>query len=803
MDKLHDRVIELKDLNPRRSYGTTCAEENELLNANSIKMTDAPFGRTDSEDDIVEEYDDVLTIKASCLKNRTALEKFLMVFMVLALAVIIGLTVGLTRPVPPRSSARRQECIKASSSLLDALDPSVNPCDDFYLYACGGWVKNNPIPRGYQKWDRFQELSGKNLYILKNLIESHTPRGTAQQKVKEFYSSCMNESVDRRAETLRDFHKLISQVGGWSYSNDTGDSWSFETALELIHSLGARPFFQVIVDVDERNPTERHMLKIDLGHTSLPSELFPVRHPTTPGTPQPTTGNATGTPVTSTTEPVNPTANVTHIKKVYVDDTVHILRALGVEETEAKTRADLLLTLEEIIASASPNVLHTKHDKMNLYNIISIADLEKNYTMIHWVKYFTQTGYSVKEADYVVILHPHYLSRVSHIVKDYMSQPRLTMILRDYMVLSLVRSLKEYFDPSTFTVQKPDEDEVVEHWKRCAFYANQALGFATGAIYVRELAHEANVEQVEDFIQYVKNAFKDYLLMKIWMDRTTRRKAGEKIDHIVDKISYPSFILNTTFLDTYYNDFKIKASDWFQNILEWKRFDLVRSNTDLKEKPDRKKRWIRPPITVNSFYSPTRNDLIFPIAMFHLPFYIPNGPKSVNFGAMGSVIGHEITHAFDIQGRQYDSVGRLHNWWDPNTAHNFAETTPCVRDQYDKFKFKDYWVNGSFTLDENIADNGGVRAANYAYQTWIEEHTEEPKLPGLNLTHYQIFFVSFAQMYCSKYTDIGLLDHLLKDPHSPGYARVNGALSNSKTFSWAFECSNAARMNPRIKCRVW
>ncbi|XP_048249270.1 endothelin-converting enzyme homolog isoform X5 [Haliotis rufescens] len=821
-----------------RILRTACTEENELLNANSIKMTEAPFGRSDSEDDIVEDYDDVMTIKSTCLRNRTALEKGLLVIVFLALVVIIGLAVGLTRPrvVPGKveTYCKTPACIQAASSILNAMDPSVDPCDDFYQYACGGWERQSPIPPGYQMWDRFQELSGKNLYVLKNLIETNTMTGEAVGKVKHLYRSCMEESVINRQATLADFRAIIKSVGGWSLDEDdsAGTSWDFSSAIEKIHSYGAWPLFHVKVDIDERRPTEQHVLKFDIGQTVLPSDLFPSikqnsAKPTPSPSPPPSPSPSTNTSNTSTPSPSpsptptptqkqQPKKTVEEVKKIFLEETVHILMAFGMSKKNATARAEKLLDVEIAIASATPNTLHS-HDRMRLYNVKSIKELETNYTLsqLSWLQYLKKLNFVVTESDYVVILHPHYLTIVTHIVGDYLSRKNTTQILRDYMVLSLVRSLKPYFDPNTFEVYEEsgafrplekliieEEEEMIEHWKRCAFYTNSAMQFATGAIYVSGTAHGENAEKIEDLIVYVKSAFKDYLLRKFWMDKGTRTKASEKIDHIIDKISYPLYILNATFLDTYYKNFGV-VGDWFKNIQTWRKFQLQLANNLLTEKPDRKKSWLRPPVTVNAFYSPTRNDIIFPIAMFHLPFYIPNGPKSVNFGAMGSIIGHEITHAFDIQGRQYDRVGRLDEWWDPHTAENFAETTKCMKGQYGQFTRDGYGVNGTFTLDENIADNGGLRAAAFAYHMWVDENKEETPLPGLNLTHNQVFFVSFAQMYCSKYTNYGLLHHLVTDPHSPGFARVNGVLENFKTFSWAFDCPNAAKMNSRIKCEVW
>ncbi|XP_050395357.1 endothelin-converting enzyme homolog isoform X3 [Patella vulgata] len=784
-------------------FRTACSEENELLNANAIKMTEAPFGKSDSEDDIVEDYD-VLAIRTPCCRNRTGLEKFLMAAMLVAFVVIIGLAVGLTRPIlkEEKKHCKTKECIQAASSILENMDQTARPCSNFYQYACGGWEKKTPMPPGHHMWDRFQQLSEQNLYVLKNLIEKHELKTAAEKNVKSFYESCMmttNQDVD---PTLRKFRDLIKNVGGWSVPGSPGeettnDTWLFNVALESIHKLGAWPLFEIKIEIDEYAPSQKHILKIDLGETNLPSDLFPV--PRTGTTPI-----STNTTVSTTPTPVKVTVNkdIAEVKRVFLDETTHLLMFFGLTKDEAATKAQNLLKLEEAIASISPNMPHS-HDPNSLYNLKTIESMETEYPIVDWIQYINSLGFRVTGYDEVVVLHPLYLTRLSHLTQDYMSTNNTKQILRDYMVLSLIRSIKPYFDPRVFDFEESEEDSMVVPWERCAFYTNQALGFATGAIYVHGTTQADNVDKIERLISYVKDAFKDYLLRKFWMDDVTKQKAAQKIDDIIEKISYPSFILNSTFLDSYYKEFVVVPDDWFKNILHWRKFQLTTNNRLLTEKPDRKHSWIRPPVTVNAFYSPIKNDIIFPIAMFHLPFYIPGGPLAMNFGAMGSVIGHEIAHAFDIQGRKHDNTGKLVDWWDPSTAEKFAITTECMKDQYSKIKIQDYTVNGNFTLDENIADNGGLRAANFAYQMWVEENGAELPLPGLNLTNYQVFFISYAQMYCSKWSNLGLLKHLLTDKHSPGLARVNGALTNSKSFSWAFDCSYESNMNSRVKCEVW
>lgn len=772
--------------------GAACSEENELLNATFIKMTDAPFGRSESDDDIVEDYDDSVSFKTPCFRSRTPLETLLIVLLLISLMVIIGLAVGLTRPqiLPVTQYCQSPACVKAAGSVLSTLDMSVDPCTDFYKFACGHWLKTQPIPRGYHHWDRFQELSGNNLYVLSNLIESNTHQGSSFQKTSIFYKSCMGVDVDNRNDVIHKFRLLLDDSGGWSYSvNDSFDDWTFMVGLEAIHKFGAWPLFKLTVEVDERDPTKQNIIKIDIGETVLPPDLLPFANWTQANG---STGNST-----------SPMRDAAQLKRVFMAETIQLLRGFGANESEAASRAERILEVEKIITSAAAGFHHI-HDRFSLYNVMTVAELDSNFTMLIWMQYLNALGFNVDGETEVVVLHPDYMMRINHFLREYYhGPPEKKRILRDYLAISLIRSFRPYFDKSLFEIKDTEEDEMEEAWKRCTFYTNKAMGFSTGALYVKGTDSEGSVEKMEKLITYVKNAFKDFLLNKYWMDKKTRGRAEEKVDSIIDKISYPSFILNNTFLDEYYDNFYVIPNDWFSNLLSWRRFLLGNMNYDLQALPDRKTSWLRPPVTVNAYYSPTRNDVMFPIAMFHLPFYIPDGPSAVNFGAMGSIIGHEITHAFDFQGRQYDGQGKLSDWWDEQTAKNFMQTTTCMKDQYGSIKVRGVNIDGDFTLDENIADNGGLRAAMYAYQMWIEEFGEELHLPGLNMTMYQVFYTSFAQMYCSKWTDSGLFYHLLTDPHSPGSARVNGALSNSQIFNWAFKCPMASPMNPRTKCEVW
>ncbi|XP_052772647.1 endothelin-converting enzyme 1-like isoform X5 [Mya arenaria] len=840
---------------------------NTISGASRGEMQESPYAdnRWGSEDDMLEYEDGPLCTCGPCKRRRalTGPEKGLIVLALVAFVVIIVLAAHMGGKdevkVPPKCES--PGCLSAASSILSAMDPSADPCEDFHQYACGGWLRETPIPPGYPMWDRFQELAYKNWFMLKTFIETHKMDGGAQKKVRDFYRSCMAESQVSRAETLSEFRSLLTNVtsgggaGALPGAGTTHQKWDMTGTLLSIHKLNTWPLFQVMIGPDERNPNV-NIIKIEAGHSPFPYNIFKqeaeralnerssnntdsvngtdpdaTSQPQVNGTKIEMTDNktdstnpeynidTTDTPEPTTTKKAHikdthphPTENVTELVRDYLRETTELLQALWDQTKEqAEKEAQNILELEKQLSLAHDIELHI-HNRTQAYNAMAVKDLQSKCTMINWSSYINSLLSAGSEAvpvvnpeTEVIVLHEKALEQVCDIVHEYSSNDEKKSILERYVLLGLARSMKPFFDLTTFQPDVNHDEEMEaegEHWRRCTFYTNKALGLATAAVYVNATTIDASLAQITTLVTYVKRAFKEYLLRKIWMDTKTRENAEKKLDEMIEKVSYPSFILNNTFLSEFYTNFTI-GNNWFNNLLKWRRFTITNMVNSLSKPFDRLNSWINPPVTVESDYSPVRNDIIFPIALFHLPIYSHEGPSALNFGAIGSIIGHEITHAFDIQGRQYDGQGRLRDWWDPVTAEMFNETTHCMKDQYDHFKIGNMTIHGAQTLEENIADNGGLRAAHIAYELWMKEHGEEEPVAGLDLDARQLFFVSYAQLYCSKWTMSGVTDFLMRDAHSPGPYRIEGALSNSLAFPDVFKCSYVAKYNPPTKCRVW
>lgn len=837
---------------------TNCVEESEPLNENgrlnNFKMEDSPFqdSRAGSEEDFLEYEEDEPIFNCDVCKRRRRLtmpEKVLVGFSIICVIIIIALAahIGKKKDVKVPERCETTGCLKAASSLMGAMDMSADPCEDFHQYACGGWLKETPIPPGYPIWDRFQELSYKNMYMLKDFIESHTLHSSAQEKVRTFHRSCMAEGNIGRKKTIQDFKSLLANI-----SKD-GQVFNLLNILSEVHKLNTWPLFQLMVGPDERHPIQ-NIIKIEAASFPFPFGIFKSEEKTllhersanntdrnetssetdvestTAGANTTVIINGTGssntTYVTKETSTVStttttkiphikdthphPVHNLSELVKDYLRETSLLLQTLwDKSKAEADSIAEELLVLEKKLSLAHDIDLHI-HNRSQAYNAMSVRTLQsKCGNMIHWTTYLNglmgTASKRVTDDTEVIVLHERALMEVCTIIQEYKQNTTLVGLLKQYIVMSMARSMFAYFDISTFDPTIDPDKEVDmegEHWRRCTFYTNKALGLATGAIYVNATSVDKSMSRIKGLVDYVKKAFKDYLLRKIWMDSKTKQHAAGKIDEMIEKVSYPSFILNTTFLDQYYEQLSV-GSDWFRNLLNWRTFTIQNMVKSLNEHFDRHSSWLNPPITVDSDYSPVRNDIHFPIALFHLPIYSNEGPSALNFGAIGSLIGHEITHAFDVIGRQYDGSGVLRDWWDPVTARQFNETTTCMKDQYDHFKINNHTINGEQTLEENIADNGGLRAAHIAYELWLKENGQEEPIPGVTLTNRQIFYVSFAQLYCSKWTDSGIEDFLLRDTHSPGPYRIQGALSNSLSFQDVFKCSYVSKYNPAKKCLVW
>uniref|UniRef100_A0A8C1YZY2 Endothelin-converting enzyme 1 n=1 Tax=Cyprinus carpio TaxID=7962 RepID=A0A8C1YZY2_CYPCA len=704
-----------------------------------------------------------------CWAEKTHVERKLVV-VVCALSValfICIMTLGLHYKKSHPGMCLSEPCVSVASTVLGALDRSVDPCQDFYNFACGGWMRKNPLPEGKSRWGPFSNLWEHNMAIMKNLLENTSIKSLskAEQKAQWYYQACMNE-IKIEALGAKPLQDLINQTGGWGLNGP----WEKDNFQEVLRTVSAHfrtsPFFTVFVSTDSKS-SNSNIIQVDQSGLGLPSREYYL----------------------------NKTANEKYLK-AYLNFLVELGMLLGGSEETSQKMMQEIIDFETALANITVPQ-EERRDEMKIYHKIQAKELATLAPAVDWMPFLSAVfaPVALNDSEPVVVYAKEYLQRVSELISNTNKS-----ILNNYMIMKVVRKMMEtrLYVSAEFQTCK----FCMPRWKLCASDTDSALGFALGALFVKATFSEDSKAFVEDMVSEIKWAFEDSLKTVSWMDPETKKAAKEKADALYNMVGYPKFIMNPKELDKVFNDFDVVSDLYFQNVMNYYNFSARVTANQLRKVPNRDQ-WSMTPPTVNAYYNPTKNEMVLPAGILQAPFYNHAWPKAMNFGGIGVVMGHELTHAFDDQGREYDKDGNLRQWWQNSSVEAFKHQTQCMVEQYSNYSINKEPLNGKHTLGENIADNGGLRAAYKAYINWIEKNGEEATLPALGMTNHQLFFVGFAQVWCSVRTPESSHEGVITDPHSPSRFRVIGTISNSHEFSTHFGCKADSPMNPKQKCELW
>ncbi len=628
---------------------------------------------------------------------------------------------------------------------LNNLDKNISPKEDFYGYAVGGWLKNNPIPDEYSRWGTFEKLDETTNNQLKVILEKvaggkNYSTGSAEQKIGDFYSTGMDSAIIEKLGAK----PLMPELAKTNVVRNTKDLISL-FAEEYLY--GVRVPFNLFAAVDAKK-SDLMVARLWQGGTSLPDVEYYTKDD----------------------------ARSKEIREKFVEHIVNMFKLIGTDEETAKLNSQIILTIETRLAKASNTRLQNR-DPEKTYNKMSIRQLKKISGGFDWDVYFE--GLGVENPNVVVVGQPQFFEEIGKMMNDVPLNDWI-VYLKWHMINNAANALSSDFVNEHFNFYGKflnGTKALQPRWKRILQSADNEIGDLIGQIYVVEYFPPEAKERARAIVNNLVTAMGQSIRNLEWMSSETKEQALNKLSKFTVKIGYPDKW-------TDYSKLEIKRDTYFKNLL---RTNYWASKDNLAKigKPVDKTEWGMSPQTVNAYYSPTRNEIVFPAAILQPPFFDQNADDAINYGAMGAVIGHEITHGFDDQGRKYNANGNIKDWWTKDDNDKFQIRANKLADQYSSYAAIDtFHVDGKLTLGENIADLGGLTISFAAFRN-AEQFKKNETIDGF--TPAQRFFFGWAQVWANNIREEALKLRLKTDVHSPGRFRALGPLQNMPEFFEAFD----------------
>jgi putative endopeptidase len=645
----------------------------------------------------------------------------------------------------------------ASGLQLDALDRTADACTDFYQYACGAWMAKNPVPADRPSWGRFDELQEHNNETLRKILDAAAAGSDpASKKIGDYYVSCMDETAIN-AKGAAPLDPLLKKITALTSVN------GLAPLVAELHTIGVKPFFSFGAEADFKDASVE-MAIADQGGLGLPDRDYYFRDD----------------------------AKSVELRKQYIEHIGKMAGLLGDAPGRAATAGQHAMTIETALAKGALDAV-SRRDPNKIYHKLTVAELQTLTPQFQWQQYFTGIGappvyaLNVTEPEFFKTLGQTLASTPIDEIKSYLRW-HVAHSSAPVMAAPLVAENFRFYGTVLTGAQ-----ELRPRWKRCVQYTDGDLGEALGQAFVKEAFGPQAKADTLKMVHELEAALETDIHGLAWMTQTTKKEALVKLHAITEKIGYPERWRD-------YSALTIVRGDALGNSQRSNAFEFHRQLSKIGKMVD-KTEWEMTPPTVNAYYNPLENNINFPAGILQPPFYNASADPAVNFGGSGAVIGHELTHGFDDQGRQFDARGNLKDWWTPADAKAFDDRAQCFVDQYASLTaVDDLKLNGKLTLGENVADNGGLRISLMAYLARIVVESAKT-IDGF--TPEQRLFLGWGQVWCQNVRPERARMLAQTDPHSPGKDRVNGVVSNMPEFQKAFSCKARAPMVRQTPCRVW
>ena len=649
---------------------------------------------------------------------------------------------------------------------VKAMDRTSDPCVDFYAYACGGWQKINPIPPDQSSWSVYAKMQDENRVLLRSILENaavNDPhRGPINQKIGDYYAACIDETAINKAGAAV-LKPDLDRIAAMKSKADLAPTLAYLHPRDIGIYFGNSSLFRFGSEQDAKNSAEV-IAAVDQGGLGLPDRDYYLKDD----------------------------ARSQGIRTKYIAHVQKMFELLGEPADQAAADAQTVMRIETALAKGSMTRVQ-RRDPNNVYHRMSVKDLQALSPSFPWNAYFAAFGLNNLQS--LNVGAPDFMKTMDSVIAAE-DVAAWQAYLRWHLIHAQARWLPTDFvneDFAFYGKTMTGQQELQPRWKRCVRFTDRALGDALGQAYVEIAFSPAAKQRTLTMVKQVEAAMERDINQLTWMSPATKQQALEKLHAVVNHIGYPDHWRDYTALN-------VVRSDAIGNGQRANEFEFKRQLNKIGKPVDRGEWYLTPP-TVNANYDPQNNDVNFPAGVLQPPAFDMKMDDAPNYGNTGGTIGHELTHGFDDEGRQFDAQGNLRDWWQPQDEKEFTARTQCIEGQYAQYVVvDDVKINSQLTLGEDVADLGGLMLA---YMAWRDETQNKKLQPIDDLTPEQRFFVGYAQSWCSNERPENQRMRAKTDPHSPTRYRTNGVVQNMPEFQQTFSCTTGQPMAPEKRCRVW